>query len=93
MLRKMGTRLSYANIMATLALLLVMSGGAYAAKRYVITSTKQISPKVIKQLEGKAGQNGAAGATGAAGTAGASGPQGPVGAAGEDGENGATGGR
>jgi hypothetical protein len=69
----------------TLALVFAMSGGAYAASKYVITSTKQISPKVLKQLKGKNGKNGAAGATGPAG------PQGPPGAAGAKGETGATG--
>ena len=41
-------RLSYANVAMTLALVFAMSGGAYAASKYVITSTKQISPKVLK---------------------------------------------
>ena len=31
--------LSYANVAATLALILVMSGGALAASHYLITST------------------------------------------------------
>lgn len=33
-------RLSYANVAVTLALVFAMSGGAYAASRFVITSTK-----------------------------------------------------
>src|SRR5690242_5475040 len=66
----------------TLALVFAMTGGAYAAKHYLITSTKQISPKVLKQLRGK---------TGPAGPAGATGPAGPAGAAGAKGENGANG--
>lgn len=33
---------SYANVAATVALVFAMTGGAYAAKRYVITSMKQI---------------------------------------------------
>jgi hypothetical protein len=33
-------RLSYANVAMTLALVFAMSGGAYAARRFVITSTK-----------------------------------------------------
>jgi Collagen triple helix repeat (20 copies) len=79
--------LSPATVIASLALVFAMSGGAYAANRYLITSTKQISPKVLKSLKGA---NGAAGANGAIGAAG---PQGPGGAAGAKGENGAAGGQ
>jgi hypothetical protein len=42
--------LSYANVTATLALVFAMTGGALAANHYLLTSTKQISPKVLKQL-------------------------------------------
>jgi hypothetical protein len=80
-------RLTYANVAMTLALVFAMSGGAYAAKHYQITSTKQISPKVLKQLRGKRGP---AGPAGAAGPAGPAGPMG-VGAKGENGTNGASG--
>jgi hypothetical protein len=62
-----------------LALLFALSGGAYAAGKFVITSTKQIKPSVLKQLQGKAGAQGLAGAAGA---------QGPAGGAGKDGTNG-----
>ena len=78
----------------TLALVFAMTGGAYAAKRYVITSTKQISPTVLKRLAGKggpAGANGAqgpAGAAGAKGENGAAGPEGKAGAPGNDGTGG-----
>jgi hypothetical protein len=72
-------------VIASLALVFAMSGGAYAASKYVITSTTQISPKVLKSLTGKAGANGAQGAAGAAG------PSGSVGGAGAKGENGAPG--
>jgi hypothetical protein len=78
-------RLTYANVAMTLALVFAMTGGAYAAKKYLITSTKQISPKVLKQLKGKAGPAGPAGAQGPAG------PAGPQGSAGAKGENGAPG--
>jgi hypothetical protein len=102
MIRK---RLTYANVAMTLALVFAMTGGAYAANKYLITSTKQISPKVLKSLKGKAGANGAqgpAGAAGAAGPAGATGPAGagasgpagpagPTGPAGQAGTNGTTG--
>lgn len=77
--------LRYSNIMMTLALVFAMSGGAYAASKYLITSTKQISPKVLKALRGTNGKNGAPGATGPQG------PQGPVGPAGKDGANGVNG--
>ena len=50
------------GVIATIALVFAMSGGAYAAKKYLITSTKQISPSVLKSLKGAAGKNGAIGA-------------------------------
>ena len=52
----MRKRLSYANVTATLALVFAMSGGAMAANHYLITSTKQINPKVLKKLNGQDGQ-------------------------------------
>jgi hypothetical protein len=72
-------RLTYANVMVTFALVFAMSGGAYAASKYLITSTKQISPKVLKSLKGASGKAGAVGPQGAAGPAGAAGPVGPAG--------------
>lgn len=75
-------RLTYANVAMTVALVFAMSGAAFAAGKYLITSTKQISPKVLKSLQGK---KGAAGATGPAGPAGSTGPAGPAGAKGETG--------
>jgi hypothetical protein len=83
-------RMTYANVMVTFALVFAMSGGAYAASKYVITSTKQIKPSVLKSLQGKAGPAGPAGPAGA-GTAGAQGPQGAAGAQGPKGETGAAG--
>jgi hypothetical protein len=77
-------------VIATLALVFAMTGGAYAAKRYLITSTKQISPSVLKALQGKAGPAGPVGPAGAAG-AGAQGPQGPQGPAGPKGDTGSAG--
>jgi hypothetical protein len=47
----MRRRLSYANVVATMALVLSMSGGALAAKHYLLSSTRQISPKVLRSLE------------------------------------------
>jgi hypothetical protein len=84
----MRRRLSYANITATLALVFAMSGGAMAANSYLINSTKQINPKVLKKLTGKPGKNGTAGTTGATGAAGATGPAGSPGAPGAKGETG-----
>src|ERR1700688_1864777 len=75
----MRKRLSYANVAATMALVFSMSGGALAAKHYLISSTKQISPKVIKKLKGNTGPRGLAGATGATGAAGATGKEGQAG--------------
>lgn len=79
---------SYANVVATVALVFAMSGGALAASRYVIHSTKQISPKVLKKLRGKVGPKGAKGTTGATGATGATGT---TGVAGTPGATGATG--
>jgi hypothetical protein len=85
MLSKMRKRVTYVNVAITFTLVFAMSGGAYAAKHFLITSTSQISPKVLKTLQGKAGKNGAAGSQGPAGAAG---PQGAPGAAGKDGSMG-----
>jgi hypothetical protein len=85
MLNSLSKRLTLANVALTLALVFAMTGGAYAAKKYLITSTKQISPSVLKSLQGKTGKTGPAGAQGPAGPAGSQGP------AGKDGANGAAG--
>jgi hypothetical protein len=77
--------LNYANVTATLALVFSMSGGALAANHYLINSTKQIKPSVLKSLKGNAGANGAPGATGPTG------PAGPSGSAGSQGKEGAPG--
>ncbi len=83
-------RLTFANVAMTLALVFAMTGGAYAAKKYLITNTKQISPKVLKQLQGKNGKNGTNGTNGKDGV-GSQGPQGPQGPQGEKGVKGDTG--
>jgi hypothetical protein len=87
----MRRRFSYANVAATLALVLSMSGGALAAKHYLINSTKQINPKVLKALKGKPGAKGAAGLPGAAGTPGAPGKEGAAGKEGKEGKTGPAG--
>ena len=81
-------RITYANVAATLALVFSMSGGALAASHYLIGSTKQISPKVLKKLKGNAGVKGAAGATGPQGIQGLQGPKGETGVKGEKGDRG-----
>ena len=72
-------RLSFANVTAALALFFAMSGGALAAKHYLINSTKQINPKVLKTLRGRTGKTGATGPSGPAGARGTAGPTGPAG--------------
>src|SRR6476659_8159306 len=83
----MRRRITYANVAATLALVFAMSGGALAAKHYLISSTSQISPKVLKELK-KAGARGATGPAGTQGAAGANGVNGAAGAKGETGPEG-----
>jgi hypothetical protein len=85
MLSRIGSRLTVANIAATLALVFAMSGGALAATHYLLNSTKQINPKVLKALKGRNGVAGPTGSPGAAGTPGAQGPQGKAGANGANG--------
>ena len=80
--------MTYANVVATLALVFAMAGGAAAASHYLITSSKQISPKVLKELKGARGAAGATGAAGPAGPAGAAGANGTNGAAGAEGKQG-----
>jgi Collagen triple helix repeat (20 copies) len=85
---------NFTTVVAFIALLFAMSGGAYAAQRYLITSTRQISPTVLKALKagrGSAGANGAPGNPGAQGTAGSQGAQGPKGDPGAGGARGETG--
>ena len=64
MLKAIRKRITPSAAIATLALVLAMTGGAYAAKKYLITSTKQISPSVLGALKGKPGPAGAPGAGG-----------------------------
>jgi collagen triple helix repeat protein len=91
MLPSIRRHLSYANVAATLALLLSMSGGALAASHYLINSTKQISPKVRKSLQGKTGNTGPRGAKGDPGPQGSPGAKGDPGSQGARGETGAQG--
>jgi hypothetical protein len=86
-----GRHLKHANILASIALFFSLSGGAFAATHYLITSTKQISPNVLNALKGRQGPEGPqgpqgptgpTGPNGAPGIAGRVGPQGPTGAPG-----------
>lgn len=87
-------RFSYAGVVSTLALFMALGGGAFAAQHYLITSTKQIKPSVLRDLEGRRGHTGPAGpagpqgAKGDAGAQGAQGPQGPRGITGDRGPEG-----
>lgn len=76
-----------AGLFATFVLIAAMTGGAWAAKKYLITSTKQISPSVLKKLRGKQGPQGAPGQAGANGQTGAQGAAGPQGSQGDKGSS------
>jgi hypothetical protein len=90
---------TFANVTVTVALVFAMAGGAFAASHkshaakkspVVITSLKQINPKVVAALKG---QNGKDGAQGVAGQQGPQGVQGSEGAKGKDGVPGEPGSR
>jgi len=67
---------------AALALFVALGGTAAAANHYLISSTKQISPRVLRFLRGATGPRGATGARGETG------PKGETGAKGERGPEG-----
>lgn len=71
----MRRHLNYANVVATMALVFAMGGSAVAARHYLINSSKQINPKVLRALK-------ATGKTGPVGPQGLPGTQGPTGAVG-----------
>jgi len=74
-------RMSYANVVSTLALVLAIGGGtAWAAHHYLITSTSQIKPNVLRKLHGHNGRNGRNGTNGSNGATGATGVTGATGA-------------
>jgi hypothetical protein len=81
-------RQSYPSVAATTALIFSMSGAALAAHHYLITSTHQLSPKVLRALHGRKGPTGPQGAQGVSGPPG---PQGAQGAAGPTGPQGPAG--
>lgn len=80
--------LTYANVTATLALFFAMSGGALAAKHYLLNATNQINPNVLKSLRGNVGAKGETGAPGKDGPPGSKGEAGAPGADGKEGKEG-----
>jgi hypothetical protein len=85
-------RFSPGTVIAVFALVLALGGTAVAAKRYLITTTKQISPKALKELATMAASQGAVGAPGPRGEKGLPGDKGPPGDQGPPGEGGTGGG-
>jgi hypothetical protein len=81
------------SVVAVLALFVALGGTAVAANRYLITSTGQIRPSVLKELRGRTGATGPAGAIGATGAPGpaGTGETGPIGKEGPPGLPGAPG--
>jgi hypothetical protein len=76
MLSHLRKRLGIPGVISVIALVLAMTGGAFAASKFIITKKNQIAPKVLKELKGNtgpAGANGTNGANGAPGAAGANG--------------------
>jgi Collagen triple helix repeat (20 copies) len=84
-------RLNYPTVVSTLALLFALSGGALAAQHYLIDSTRQISPTVLKALRGRHGPTGPTGPTGPQGAPGPAGLQGVPGSPGPAGPQGLAG--
>jgi len=88
------------TVVALVALFVALGGTAIAANHYLITSTSQIKPSVLRDLKGATGSKGATGTAGqpgtngqpgTAGTAGPTGPAGPSGPVGPQGVKGPTG--
>jgi Collagen triple helix repeat (20 copies) len=96
-------RPSAATIIAVVALFFAL-GGSAVASHFLITSTREIKPSVLKKLRGSQGPAGPAGVQGATGATGApglpgkdgalgkEGPRGPEGKEGKEGKEGPSGG-
>lgn len=101
MLRTLRAHLSYANVMSTIAVFIVLGGGAYAATKLPNNSvgTKQIKNGAVTKKKlakgvlttGAKGDTGAPGAKGDKGDKGADGVNGANGTNGKDGTNGVDG--
>ena len=94
----MARHLSYANVMATIAVFVALGGGAYAVTALPRNSVTTIQvkngsllAKDFKKGQLKAGKNGAVGPQGPRGLAGPTGLTGPAGANGLNGTNGTNG--
>jgi hypothetical protein len=89
------------TLIAALVAVLAVTSGAFAAKKYMVSSSKQIrngavsladlSPAARKALQGQLGEQGPKGDTGPTGASGAPGPMGDAGAQGPKGDKGDTG--
>ena len=79
-MKSLRRHITFANVASLMALIFSMSGGALAARHYLIHSTGQISPKVLRRLKGAPGE------IGAIGPQGPTGPTGPKGGSGGRGE-------
>jgi hypothetical protein len=99
-LSRIRNSLTYANVIATLALFLALGGGAYAAtqlpansvgstqlKRRAVTPTK-VAPATVKLFKGQKGDPGGQGGQGGPGPKGDPGAKGDPGNPGLDGQNG-----
>jgi Collagen triple helix repeat (20 copies) len=84
------------SIVAWLALFVALTGTSMAASHYIVTSTRQIKPSVLKHLHGQRGARGPAGKAGPQGESGSKGDigeRGLPGTTGERGEKGEQGGK
>jgi hypothetical protein len=78
-MRKPRRFITFANVASLMALVFSMTGGAIAARHYLINSTSQINPKVLRKLHGAIGEIGPIGPQGATGATGPKGTTGPRG--------------